>query len=360
MQTRSKRMAIITGVVVLAGVAWGFHYYTVTRLEDLTPLMVASRAGDATGVARELRAGADPDRVWNEGFRIHGTPRRGVTPLLFAAESGGPGAYSRAPIVKQLLAAGADPCVTDSRHGSPLLHAVQRRDLEVVRALTEHDRANCLNADSAAAILESYRALSLSPEDPDTWVLVEFLLDHVARPGEADHPGALVAASHPAARSALERLIARGVKADGESLILAAIYGKAELIPWLVEHGANINAPVAGFVGEEAGPPLVRAAASPNAVGMRALIDAGADVNAVDSVGRTAMSRLVCDASCTTRPHPFCEMQLETLRVLIDRGARRAGNDRFGGNIAECLRKRPTDPYRGDIESLLELTVAAN
>jgi hypothetical protein len=80
------------GAIVLLASAGATHCYTVTRLTKLTLLMSAAQAGDAAVVARELRAGADPNRVWNEGgFRIHGTPRTGVTPLLFALESGGPG-----------------------------------------------------------------------------------------------------------------------------------------------------------------------------------------------------------------------------------------------------------------------------
>jgi ankyrin repeat protein len=355
MQTSTNRRAIAASMVVLTAGACVFHYYTVTRFTKLTPLMTAARAGDADAVERELREGANPNRVWNEGgFRVHGTPRRGVTPLLFAVESGGPKAHSRASVVIPLLAAGADPCVTDNRHGSPLLISVQRRDLEVVRALVTHDRAGCLKAHSAGAMLEVYRALAISPDDQDTWALVEFLIDRVARPGEADHPGALVAAPNPEAQAALQRLIARGVKADGESLVLAAIHRKVELIPWLVEHGADINAPIAGHVSEEAGPPLIRATTSPNAAGLRALIDAGADVNAMDAAGRTALSHLVCDRSCTTRPNPFCETQLESVRLLLDRGARRIGTDRLGDDIAECLRNRPTDPYRADLEVLLD------
>ena len=360
METKSRRKAIFAVVTALAAAAWSIHYYTVTRFTKLTPLMVAARAGDAVGVERELRAGADPNRVWNEsGFRIHGTHRTGVTPLLFALESGGPGAWSRAPVVNPLLEAGADPCAADSHRGPALLMAVQSRDLEVVRALWVHDREGCLRVLSAGAVLTGYDALGTGPEDPDAWALVEFLIDHVAQPGEADHPGALIASPQPAAKGALERLIARGVKADGRSLFLASIYGKAELIPWLVEHGADVNAPIDGFVNEDFGPPLVRAATNPNAAGIRALIDAGADVNAVDAAGRTALSSLVCESSCNTRPNRLCEAQVESLRLLLARGARRTGTSRFGRDIAWCLGNRPTDPYRADLEALLGEPVAA-
>ena len=346
-------------IVLLAG-AWATHYYTVTRFTKLTPLMSAAQAGDAAGVERELRAGADPNRVWNEGgFRVHGTSRTGVTPLIFALEFGGPGASSRAPAVKLLLAAGADPCAIDNWNSSTLLLAVNSRDSEAVRELWEFDRTGCLKAHSARAVLAGYHALSVNPEDPDNWKLTEYLIDHVAQPGEADHPGELVAASDPAAKLALERLIARGVKADGESLMLASVHGKVDLIPWLVEHGADIDAPARGLFDEVAGPPLVRAAVQPNAGGIAALIDAGADVNGVDSAGRTALARVLCETSCTTRPNPRCEAQVETVRVLLARGARRAGTDGYGRDIAACVRDRRIDPYRPDLAALLGVPAAA-
>jgi len=134
METKASRKLIAFGVIALVAGAWGTCYFTVTRFTMLTPLMMAARSGDAARVERELQSGAGPNRVWNEGgFRLHGTSRSGVTPLRFAIETGGPGAYSRAPVVKLLLAAGADVCVTDSHEGAALLIAVQRRDLEVVR-----------------------------------------------------------------------------------------------------------------------------------------------------------------------------------------------------------------------------------
>ena len=232
----------------------------------------------------------------------------------------------------------------------------------MVRALLEHDRAGCLKALSANAVSSGYNALGTSPEEPDTWRLVEFLIDHVAQPGEAAIPGALIASpQQPAAIHALERLIARGVKADGHSLVVASIYDKAELIPWLVEHGADVNAPIAGNLDEDFGPPLVRAAMNPNAAGIRALVDSGANVNAVDAAGRTALSALVCESSCNSRQNPRCEAQIESVRLLLDRGARRAGTSRFGRDITWCLsdRYRPTDPYRKELEALLGEPVAA-
>jgi hypothetical protein len=179
--------------------------------------------------------------------------------------------------------------------------------------------------------------------------MMEFLIDHVAQRGE----GLLLASPQPAARVALERLLARGVKADGESLLLASIHGKPELIPWLVAHGADVNAPIAGFAFDDTGPPLARAAANPNVDGIRALIDAGAVVDAADIAGRTAVSMLVCESGCGRRPNALCESQLAALRLLLGRGARRAGVSRTGRDLDSCLRDRRWDPYIGDFETLL-------
>ncbi|HTU67774.1 MAG TPA: ankyrin repeat domain-containing protein [Steroidobacteraceae bacterium] len=355
-----KKKKMVVGALLAIAALWGIHYFTVTRFTKLTPLMVAARAGYAPMVESELRRGANPDRVWNDGsFRIHGTARTGVTPLLFSLEQAGPGVASHAPVVKLLLAAGADPCATDNLGATPLLMAVEKGDVEAVRALWEGGPAPCVRARSREALQVGYLRLSQGPDDDANWTLIEYLIDDVAQPGDADHPGFLVASALPGAHAALERLIARGVKADGQSLFFAAVQGKADLIPWLVEHGANVNEPVPE-INDETGPPLVRAAANPDPASMRALLDAGADVDAVDVAGRTALTRLVCETSCTRRPHPFCEKQLDAARLLLERGAHRTGKDRFGHDLAACLRDRPADPYRPDFEALLGTPASAN
>lgn len=354
MSRSRKRLLILSVIVMTALCGWAARYYIVTRFTRLTPLMAAAQAGDTGTVERELREGADPNRVWNEaGIRVHGSARKNVTPLLFALESAGPGPASRGSVVTLLMNAGADPCLGDGSNESPLLIAVQKHDVDTARALWQGDRAGCLKAHSAAAMSAGYTELGYAPDDAAASAMVEFLIDHVAQPGEADHPGALVASPNPAALVQLERLAARGVKADGESLVLASVYNKPGLIPWLVAHGADVNAPVSGFLREDSGPPLVRAAVNPNVEGLRALIDAGADVNAADTIGRTAVSTLVCESSCTTRPNPLCEAQVATLKLLLARGARRAGVSRLGRNIDSCLHDRPTDPYLGELEALL-------
>jgi ankyrin repeat protein len=344
---------VILGTVIL--VCASVYYLAVARFREITPLMAAARAGDAELVVRELESGADPNRAWNEGFRIHGTPRSGVTPLLFALESYAPVSASRAQVVRELLKAGADPCVAERGVGSALVMAVNTGDVDVVRPIWEHDRAGCLTASSAAAVQSAYSELSLSPEDPKAWALVEYVVDHVAQPGDADHPSLLITATGSGSKASLDRLFARGVKADGRSLVTASIQGRAELIPWLVEHGADVNAVVTDDPGEAA-PPLVLAAAHPNENGFRALLDAGADANARDDSGQTALSRLACDFSCTTRPNPICESQLASIRLLLERGARVEGTDRIGQkDVARCVRERRLDPYRSDLEDLLGL-----
>jgi ankyrin repeat protein len=350
----SDRKTIAAVALLSIAVLWGIHYRFVTRLTRVTPLMMAARSGDASWVEKELRAGGDPNRVWNEGgFRVHGTGRRGVTALLFAVERAGPGTYSHAATVSALLASGANPCVTDNTNSSPLLIAVRQRDVDTVRVLWERAGSGCFAAQSSQAMLAGYQELAYGPNDPENWRLVEYLIDHVAGPGEADHPGALVASAQPEARDALERLIARGVKGDGESLMFASSYGKADLIPWLVEHGADVNAPIRGLSTDQDGPPLVRAAANPDLEGLRALIDAGADVNAADSAGRTALSNLVCETGCASRPNPICEKQLQAIRLLQERGARRAGTSRIGQDLDRCLMNRRADRYGPDLEALL-------
>jgi len=75
---------IVAGIIAFVAVAWVTHYFTIARFTKLTP-------------------------------------------LLFALEAGGPGSWSRAPVVKPLLAAGADPCPADSHRGPALLRGGKPR-----------------------------------------------------------------------------------------------------------------------------------------------------------------------------------------------------------------------------------------
>lgn len=89
----------------------------------MTTLLTAIRTGDTRGVVRAIRAGADVDRVGDDGF----------TPLIAAAGLG------ERRIVTALLDAHANVNIVEPRMGATALHkAAQSGDGEIITQLLDH------------------------------------------------------------------------------------------------------------------------------------------------------------------------------------------------------------------------------
>jgi ankyrin repeat protein len=121
-------------------------------------------------------------------------------------------------------------------------------------------------------------------------------------------------------RAAVEKLLSQGVSpserdANGNTLLMrATIYGKPELLSYLIGKGADVNA--ANKAGATA---LMRAASDPAKVEL--LVEKGANVNARSALGNTALI-------LAARAYP----SYEAVKTLIDRGAEVNATNNFGAN----------------------------
>ncbi|MFG2052031.1 ankyrin repeat domain-containing protein [Micromonospora sp. NPDC048935] len=241
-------------------------------------LLAAIRDGAADQVTKLLRDGADPD---------HRDPSTGLTALQTAAGEG------RADLVKALIDAGGDVFSTDSRAGGTALHkAVQNGDLDTVRVLVE-----------AGAFVDAVAATTgHTPLMDALWYkwpdVVEFLLDRNAGVNLSTHYGfsmkehfeyelnvnSLGKEKLLAAEQMLRRRAENDERQVQQQRLMAAVTrGDLEEVRTLLDEGAPADArfPVLnGF--NDAHTPLLVAARDGHTAIVRALLAAGADVNATE------------------------------------------------------------------------------
>lgn len=253
-----------------------------------TPLMWAAAAGNNAVVAELLKSGAESDKQLNSGF----------TAFFFAVREG------RSAVVETFLANGQDvnQAMQSKKSGgnqpksgtSPLLLAVENGHLELALKLIEHgaDVNDSRLGYTALHALTWVRKPIRGDGDPpprisgsvSTLNFAEALLIQ----------GADVDARHGKVSAGNLRLN----RTDATPLLLAAETGDLALVQLLVRHGANPLAKTAANC-----TPLL-AAAGVGVIGdgdetagteeeaiatIRYLLDLGADLNAVDDDGKTAL-----------------------------------------------------------------------
>ena len=278
-----------------------------------TPLITAAGHGDSVIVALLLEHGADPGAA--------GYAR--LTPLMVAARGG------HAPVVRLLLAAGADPRARDRQARWTAAQWAANGGHDSVVAILERaapDRAG-------AADIELLRAVQML----DT-AAVRRLLAGGANPntrtssGHSLLSGAVNRGSVAIARALIEagaNVRARPRQGETSYLHAAVQRGYLEMSRLLLDAGASAAEPgtathaaasgnfeVLRLV-REAGAdarewsdePLRAAASAGNVEAVRWLLSNGAQVDASDSNGRTALSRAVAFN------------QHETVRALLEAGA---------------------------------------
>ena len=246
------------------------------------PLHYAAIYGSAEAVRILLEAGADPNArnqqeatpliyaAWNfektrllveKGAEVNVAAKNGTTPLMMAAS-----AFGNIGSVRYLLDRGALPKATDALGGDALIRAAWMSDPQAA-ALLLAKGANAHNADRAGMT-----ALQMAPDFADC-ERVTLLL----KAGADANSFNTFAGQVKNGPIALVHLT---------PLMLAAPYGDAETIGTLLKAGARVNE-----VDSRKMSPLMLAIATDQAkpASVRQLIAAGADVNAKDQNGETAL-----------------------------------------------------------------------
>ncbi|MFI0241389.1 ankyrin repeat domain-containing protein [Streptomyces sp. NPDC016845] len=233
---------------------------------------------DLPEVQRLLKDGADPD---------HRDPASGLTALQAAAGVGAAG------IVRELIAAGGDVFTTDSRAGGTALHkAVQGGDLETVRVLVE-----------AGAFVDAVAATTgHTPLMDALWykwpAVAGYLLSADAGLGLSTHYGFSMREHFEyelnvntrgkeqlleAERLLKERTAHDESEAAEQRLMAAVTKGDLAAVRTELSSGAEVDRRfpvVTGF--NDAHTPLLVASRDGHTDIVRALLAAGADVNAVE------------------------------------------------------------------------------
>jgi ankyrin repeat protein len=322
-----------------------------------TALMMAVRENHDAAVAILLAAGASPDAqtrkgptpafvlpckgtgCGSEGVGINrgGVPDRGrraetkggMTPLLYAARDG------RLDAARRLIDAGADVELSDANGIRPLLMAVLNNNLDVARALIT--KGADINADdfwgrSPLWAAVEYRNLDMNNNDQDSptdnGVDRAPILTFITELLEAGaHVNVRTRELPPARRWLYSLNDVSWVDFTGQTPFLrAALSGDTAVMRLLLRHGADPNLPTL------AGTTPLMAAAGVNWVvaqtyteSPQGLVDAvalclelGADINATNSMGLTALLGAVNRGSN------------DIIELLVKRGARLDIKDKEG------------------------------
>jgi ankyrin repeat protein len=293
-----------------------------------TPLMTAARTGALAAVQALLSAGAVVDAK---------DDRRGQTALMWAAAEG------HAPVVRALLEAGADPRARVPSGLTPLLFAVREGQLEVVRvllsaggdpneiipmesSLRRRGYGGRLPAAGMSALLlavtnahfELAAALLDAGADPNaarTGYTVLHAMTVVRRPGIGDNDPPPEGSGTLSSIDLVKKLAARGANVNARMtrkvnlnntrvheigatpFFLAALTADTDLMKALVDVGADPSLTNA----EQSTPLMVAAGLATRSPGedpgterevqdaLQFLLDRGADINAIDVNGETAM-----------------------------------------------------------------------
>jgi serine/threonine-protein phosphatase 6 regulatory ankyrin repeat subunit B len=228
--------------------------------------------------------------------------------------------------VNDLLARGADPNALDSEGISVLAHAAARGNLQILQALVEHGadvRARDRNGDTPLLSAVTYPLLDVA--------VVKFLVEHGADLNAENHGwNVLRGASYLGNPSVVRFLLDQGVDVNGkdqEGQTALMAVSKSEFW-WKPE------IPPLWWQPEKPG----RHRAEPQGV-MQVLLDHGAQINAQDEKGRTALML------ATARP---------AIKFLVDRGADLNVKNR-DGKTALMLAE---DQGRRDVAAQLSLAEA--
>jgi ankyrin repeat protein len=264
------------------------------------------------------------------GWQVNSADERGNTPLIHAS------AVGNAMTVRMLLGAGADPKMANNLGGTPLIYGAT--DAVKTRLLVE------AGADVNAVSGIGRTPLIVAASVPGNTASVKLLLAHDADWKAIDKTGlnALVVAASAGNLEVVRMLVDRGSDAKynpapgGAALHFAAANRDTAMIRYLLAQGAQVDArlnfamPVKfGKIALDQITPLMFAASYGPVDAVRALLEAGADVNAKDVRGMTPLMYAV--SSETQDP--------VLVKLLLARGARRDERSQAGETALDWARK---------------------
>ncbi|MGO9255251.1 MAG: ankyrin repeat domain-containing protein [Bryobacteraceae bacterium] len=272
------------------GADWPDSLANEADLPPLNPKAVAMvealHAGDLQGFMKS--AAEDPKLLNARG-------PEGSTPFMYAV------LYTGVPTLEGLLKQGADPNQRNDANATALMWAAT--DLEKTRLLLAH------GADVNARSSDMRTPLMIAARRPGNTAAVKLLLERGANPNPNAHPltesSPLIEAATAGDAASVELLLNRGaeLKGAGEPALEAAFTVRCSKCAALL---------IAKGLGREdysVALPNIAALGDVNAV--RLMLDHGADVNAVDPLGRTA---LMYAAASDLLP-------LDEVKLLVERGA---------------------------------------
>ncbi len=251
-RSKASRCAVAIGVL-FASAAWSASGLDLTE---------AVRNGDLNSV-RALLKSAD-----GAGQDVNGVGRDSMTALLWASQA------NDIPIARQLLDAGADPNLANRYGITPLWLAATNRSAELVEALLKH------GADAAHALPHGETALMAAARSGDP-KSIQLLLQAGANANAGESSfgeTALIWAAGEDHADAIRALVAGGADPNGRSKVLDVPDMK-----WQQVGMVSTRLPVGGWTA------LMYAARQDSQAAVKALVESGANFNAQDPDGSTAL-----------------------------------------------------------------------
>ncbi len=337
-----------------------------------TPVADAAMRGDKDGLRALLKQGADVNQAQGDGMtalhwaatsgntelletllyagaNVRATTRLGgYAPLHLASQSG------HAAVIDALTTAGADVNLMTTTGATPLMLAATSGKTDAVRALLDHgadinarDKANEETALMFAAALDRTEVVQLLVSRGANIALTAKVIDRGAGPmapgdialQEASRgrtPNAPAAAAAPAGRGAAAANDVPGVtrpfsyneligKVGGLSALhFAARQGSADSVRALVEAGADVNQ----LSPADMASPMLIAAVNGQFDIVNYLLDKGGDPNLATAAGATPLYSVlnVQWGPKSFYPQPRAQLQqrtsyLELIKALLEKGA---------------------------------------
>lgn len=272
------------------GADWPDSLANEAELPPLNPKAVAMvealRAGDLRGFMKS---------VAEDAKLLNARGPEGSTPFMYAV------LYTGAKTLEQLLKQGADPNKRNDANATALMWAAT--DLEKTRLLAAHA------ADVNARSSDMRTPLMIAARRPGNTAAVKLLLERGANPNPNGHPAAesspLIEAATAGDAVGMELLLGRGADAKeaGEMALEMAVTMRCSKCVALLA-ARNLSK-------QDYTVALANTAVFGDLNAVRLMLDHGADVNAVDPLGRTP---LMYAAASDLLP-------LDVVKLLVERGA---------------------------------------